>query len=203
MTKTTRRVASPVGLAADTYWLTPMRRQLHAAIVRRLSRVTLTVVSIGVVGLATSSWAAQPTVYAKSQKPQGKQSHRLVSSDHHVGYASYYANKFSGRKMADGTPMRPESDNAASLTLPLGSKAMVTNLLNGRSALVTIRDRGPFIKGRIIDVSPSTAKLLGIFHIGVAKVAVIPVDKLAPEEKLDAIIAAADATEPHGSDDSP
>lgn len=201
MIRLTRRVAPPVGPASD--FSTQLRRQLGSAVIRQLSRVTLTIASVSIVGLASSSWAAQPTAHGKQQKSQPKQSRRVVSSDHHVGYASFYANYFSGRKMADGTPMRPESDNAASLTLPLGSKAMVTNLLNGRTALVTIRDRGPFIKGRIIDVSPSTAKLLGILHIGVAKVAVIPLHKLDPEKKLDAIIAAADATDSQPGDTSP
>lgn len=92
-----------------------------------------------------------------------------------VGMASYYANRFAGRLMADGTPMRPESDNAASTTLPLGTVARVTNLKNGRSTLVTIRDRGPYAKGRIIDLSPRTARLLGFVQAGVTKVEVVPV----------------------------
>jgi rare lipoprotein A len=92
------------------------------------------------------------------------------------GKASFYAQKFSGRKMADGTIMQPQGDNAASKTLPLGTTARVTNLENGRSAVVTIRDRGPYIQGRIVDLSPSTAKEIGIEHKnGVAKVEVAPI----------------------------
>ena len=108
-----------------------------------------------------------------------------------MGYASYYARKFIGRLMADGTPMKPESDNAASLTLPLGSKALVTNLKNGRTAVVTIRDRGPFVKGRIIDVSPSTANVLGMVNTGVAQVSVVPFH-LVPRERLESVLAAAE-----------
>jgi len=93
-----------------------------------------------------------------------------------LGKASFYAQKFSGRKMADGTPMQPQSNNAASKTLPLGTTAKVTNLETGRSAVVTIRDRGPYIRGRIVDLSPSTAKEIGIDHKkGVAKVEVAPI----------------------------
>lgn len=92
-----------------------------------------------------------------------------------VGTASYYGRKFFGRRMADGTPMRPDSDNAASRTLPLGTTALVTNLRNGRTAVVTIRDRGPFVAGRIIDVSPSTARQLGFVEAGLARVEVVPV----------------------------
>jgi rare lipoprotein A len=92
------------------------------------------------------------------------------------GKASFYAQKFSGRKMADGTAMQPQSNNAASKTLPLGTTAKVTNLETGQSAVVTIRDRGPYIRGRIVDLSPSTAKEIGIDHKkGVAKVEVAPI----------------------------
>jgi len=109
----------------------------------------------------------------------------------HVGMASYYARRFAGRKMADGTRMRPESDNAASRILPLGSRALVTNLSNGRSAVVTIRDRGPFAKGRIIDLSPSTAQRLGIIEIGVARVEVIPLSVPQPDGSVRTDIAMA------------
>jgi len=92
------------------------------------------------------------------------------------GVASFYAPMFFGRKMADGTPMDPTGDNAASRTLPLGTKAMVTNLATGQTATVTIRDRGPYVQGRIVDLSPSTAQQLGITpRMGVAKVEVTPI----------------------------
>jgi rare lipoprotein A len=93
-----------------------------------------------------------------------------------VGKASFYAKRFAGKKMADGTLMQPHGDNAASKTLPLGTTAKVTNLETGKSAVVTIQDRGPYVKGRIVDLSPGTAKKLGIEHAdGVAKVEVSPI----------------------------
>jgi rare lipoprotein A len=93
-----------------------------------------------------------------------------------VGKASYYAPKFAGRKMADGTRMDPRDDNAASKTLPLGTTARVTNLENGRSASVTIQDRGPYVAGRIIDLSPSTAQQIGVTRQeGIAPVEVAPI----------------------------
>ena len=99
-----------------------------------------------------------------------------VSGSKRRGKASFYAQKFSGRRMADGTVMQPQSDNAASKTLPLGTTAKVTNLETGKSAVVTIRDRGPYIQGRIVDLSPSTAKEIGIDHKkGVARVEVAPI----------------------------
>jgi len=92
------------------------------------------------------------------------------------GKASYYGNEFRGKKMADGTPMDPNSNAAASKTLPLGTKAQVTNLENGRSAVVEIRDRGPYVGGRIVDVTPKTAEKLGMKKEGVATVEVKPVE---------------------------
>ncbi len=78
--------------------------------------------------------------------------------------------------MADGTTMQAHGDNAASKTLPLGTTAQVTNLETGKSAVVTIRDRGPYVKGRIIDLSPSTAQKIGIDRDeGVSKVEVAPI----------------------------
>jgi rare lipoprotein A len=92
-----------------------------------------------------------------------------------VGKASYYANKFAGRKMADGTPMQLDSNNAAHRTLPFGTTARVTNLDTGESAMVVIRDRGPHVPGRIIDLSPSTAMQIGITpRHGVGRVEVEP-----------------------------
>jgi rare lipoprotein A len=94
-----------------------------------------------------------------------------------VGKASIYSHRFAGKRMANGEKMDPRSDSAASKTLPLGTKARVTNLDTGRSALVTIEDRGPFVPGRIVDVTPATAAQIGLSHKqGLAHVEVAPVE---------------------------
>jgi rare lipoprotein A len=99
-----------------------------------------------------------------------------VSGRTRTGIASFYAKMFFGRKMADGTPMDPEGANAASRTLPLGTKARVTNLKTGESTVVTIQDRGPYVKGRIVDLSPATARQIGITpQMGLAQVEVTPI----------------------------
>jgi rare lipoprotein A len=99
-----------------------------------------------------------------------------LSGKKRIGKASFYAHMFAGRKMADGKQMDPQHDNAASRTLPLGTTAKVTNLETGKSAFVTIQDRGPYVDGRIVDLSPSTAREIGISHRqGVARVEVSPV----------------------------
>jgi rare lipoprotein A len=116
------------------------------------------------------------------------------SGNKREGKASFYAQKFAGRKMADGTVMRPQSDNAASKTLPLGTMAKVTNLDTGQSAVVTIRDRGPYIRGRIVDLSPSTAKEIGIDHKnGVARVEVAPIVVPLPDGHVKLVAAATEA----------
>jgi rare lipoprotein A len=102
-----------------------------------------------------------------------------------VGKASVYARKFARRKMADGTPMDLRGGNAASKTLPLGTVAKVTNLETGRSATVTIQDRGPHAPGRIVDVSPGTAQELGLSHKqGLALVEVAPIAVPQPGGQL-------------------
>lgn len=97
------------------------------------------------------------------------------------GKASYYGKKFHGRKMADGTPMDPNSHIAASRTLPLGTKAIVTNLENGKSEVVEIRDRGPYVNGRIVDLTPKTAEKLDMKKEGLATVEVRPIE-LPPQD---------------------
>jgi rare lipoprotein A len=101
------------------------------------------------------------------------------------GKASFYANFFAGKKMADGNLMDPQTNNAASRTLPLGTTAKVTNLETGKSAVVTIQDRGPYVDGRIVDLSPATAQEIGITkREGIAKVAVTPIAVPMPDGKI-------------------
>jgi rare lipoprotein A len=108
-----------------------------------------------------------------------------------VGKASFYAKRFAGKKMSDGTKMEPHADNAASRTLPLGTTAKVTNIETGQSAVVTIQDRGPYVKGRILDLSPSTAEKIGITrNNGVAKVQVAPIAVPLPDGSVKPGVAA-------------
>lgn len=76
------------------------------------------------------------------------------------GVASVYSTD-SGSSTASGQRLNPQALTAAHRTLPLGTKVRVTNLRNGRSALVIINDRGPFVRGRIIDLTPAGARVLG------------------------------------------
>ena len=154
----------------------PTRPVFHAA------RVLLACAVIATIGFAAPAQAGHKEKAAAHKTARSHHAARHAkpnldaSGRKQVGQASVYAGKFAGRKMADGTRMNPSHDVAASKTLPLGSKAKVTNLETGKSTVVTIRDRGPHVKGRIVDLSPSTAQKVGITKKeGVAKVEVAPI----------------------------
>jgi rare lipoprotein A len=86
-----------------------------------------------------------------------------------VGLASYY---WQGQRTATGTWFNPNGMTAAHRTLPFGTKVRVTHLRSGRSVIVSINDRGPYIGGRIIDLSKGAAGVLGMHNEGVARVRV-------------------------------
>lgn len=117
----------------------------------------------------------------RSEKAEGKrnlvQDHVEVKKDaagnpvvEQTGEASWYGRRHHGRKTASGARFDPKGLTAAHPALPLGTKATVTNLENGKSTDVTITDRGPYAKGRDIDVSKAAAE-----KIGAAKDGVVPV----------------------------
>ncbi len=87
-----------------------------------------------------------------------------------VGYASWYGSRFHGRLTANGEVYDMNKLTAANKTLPFGTVVKVTNLENGKSVDVTINDRGPFVAGRIIDLSRAAAEAIGLMSMGVAKV---------------------------------
>jgi rare lipoprotein A len=81
-------------------------------------------------------------------------------AESNAGIASVYSNA-SGNWTANGNKLNSEALTAAHRTLPFGTKVRVTNKSNGRSVIVTINDRGPFVRGRVIDVTPAAARALG------------------------------------------
>ncbi|MFY7899680.1 MAG: septal ring lytic transglycosylase RlpA family protein [Chitinophagaceae bacterium] len=87
-----------------------------------------------------------------------------------IGNASYYADKFIGRSTANGEKYSATKFTAAHRTLPFGTMVKVTNLQNGKSVVVRINDRGPFVSGRIIDLSKIAAKQIDVITAGVARV---------------------------------
>jgi rare lipoprotein A len=128
---------------------------------------------------------ASPHVQAQARRlaqlpavppPPGNRVVPDTSGRKEVGQASVYAPAYEGHKMADGERFSETGHAAASRSLPLGTVAKVTDTQTGRTATVTIHDRGPFGAGRAVDVSKATARQIGLdAHAGVAPVVVAPV----------------------------
>jgi len=130
----------------------------------------LTVVAIMLcLGVTPPARAAQPSHHRKA--------HDLPLHGHpQKGKISYYHSGLSGKKMANGEAFRPGSNAAASKVLPLGTKAKVTNLENGRSETVEVKDRGPNVPGRVMDVSPETARNLDMKKDGAVQAEITPIE---------------------------
>lgn len=87
-----------------------------------------------------------------------------------IGIASYYSDYYEGRTTANGEIFRQNKATAAHKSLPFGTSVKVINLTNKKSVVVRINDRGPYVKGRIIDLTKNAAKEIGMVGGGVAKV---------------------------------
>ncbi len=127
---------------------------------------------------ATTRIPAAGTAASSGLTPRGKP----VSSE--VGLASWYGPPYTNRKAADGSVYDQNAMTAAHRTLPLGTIVRVTNLTNDQSVLVRITDRGPFVDGRIIDLSLAAAKMVDLYRPGTAKVRV---EAFAPPEGSDPV----------------
>lgn len=96
---------------------------------------------------------------------------QMASYKHYQsGIASYYGGKWHGRKTASGERFNKNAMTAAHRSLPFGTKVKVTNVNNGKSVIVRITDRGPFIKGRVIDLSEGAFAKIASLRSGVTKV---------------------------------
>lgn len=105
-----------------------------------------------------------PTPIAPAPKPAPRVVHSAS------GQASWYGPGFYGNRTASGEVLRPGTLTAAHRTLPFGTKVLVTNLRNGRTAVVRINDRGPFHGNRVIDLAHGAAHSLGVTASGIAQV---------------------------------
>ena len=105
---------------------------------------------------------------AQSKSPVRKQADKI--KPYQVGTASWYGEYFHGRPTASGEPYDMYDMTAAHLTLPLGTYVRVTNLHNGKSVVVRVNDRGPYIEGRTIDLSYGAAQALNFTEKGLQRV---------------------------------
>lgn len=95
-----------------------------------------------------------------------------INAQTESGKASFYSKKFTGRRTASGERLHHDSLTCAHRTYPFGTQLKVTNPANGRSVIVRVTDRGPYVRGRIIDLSVRAAQELGIIAQGIAPVVV-------------------------------
>ena len=130
-------------------------------------------------GAHASTHKAAPAAHPSAHASTHKAAHPTHPSAHHakvrrteVGIASYYDHGFHGHRTASGKVYDRHGMTAAHRTLPFGTRVRVTNLRNHRSVVLLITDRGPFARGRIIDISPHAARKLGFWHKGTARVRV-------------------------------
>ncbi len=148
-------------------------------ILRVIVKPSLLVVAIS-VGLASCGGGYNSGSYTggtyKVGKPyviNGKRYIPRVDPNYdRTGLASWYGDKFHGRTTANGERFDMYAMTAAHTTLPMPTNVRVTNLENGRSLILRVNDRGPFVPGRIIDVSKRAARELGFYSQGTAKVRV-------------------------------
>ena len=146
-------------------------RPAHAAR-RALAAATL--------ALAAACAHAPPREAAPPPEP-GKRE-RAEEGGAEVGMASFYGRRFQGRRTASGDRYDMRALTCAHRTAPFGARLRVTDLETGKSVVVRVNDRGPYAKGRVVDLSLAAAKELGMVHRGVARVRVERLDE-APAER--------------------
>lgn len=103
--------------------------------------------------------------------------------------ASWYGAKLSGRRTSSGESFNPNELTAASRSLPIGSRVKVTNVSNGRAVVVRINDRGPFVKGRSIDLSHAAAQHIGLTRKGVGRVQIARADNTSERQPPSAAVS--------------
>jgi len=111
-----------------------------------------------ILAIGCSTGSLQPSAPTESTPPTQR------------GVAAFYGSELSGKPPASGDIFNPTKSTAAHRSLPFGTQLCVKNVGNGRSAVVTVNDRGPFVEDRILDVSKSVAEKLGFIASGTATV---------------------------------
>ncbi len=145
----------------------------------------LFLVCSGCSKVQTSSMPERPPDYPKPYKVLGKWYQPLPHAREFIqtGTASWYGRNFHGRRTSNGEIYNMYAVSAAHKTLPLGTYVRVTNLRNKRQLDMRINDRGPFVDGRVIDLSYRAGQKLGIIGTGTAPVKIVSLGRVASEKK--------------------
>jgi peptidoglycan lytic transglycosylase len=158
------------------------RALVHARPARAASRRA---VAAAALALAAACAHAPPRESAPPPPEPGRRE-RAEEGGAEVGLASFYGRRFQGRRTASGDRYDMHALTCAHPTAPFGARLRVTDLETGRSVVVRVNDRGPYAKGRVVDLSLAAAKQLGIVHRGVARVRVERVAEAPPEREREA-----------------
>jgi rare lipoprotein A (peptidoglycan hydrolase) len=137
---------------------------------------TACVLAITLAGCSSQNYSPAPLPAPTYYAPPPHVSSRTSRTE----IASWYGSGFAGRRTSSGETYNPEGLTAASKTLPLGSRVRVTNPDTGRSVVVRINDRGPFVRGRSLDLSHGAAQRIGLTGKGVGRVRVTPTASSTP-----------------------
>jgi len=113
---------------------------------------------------------------AVAQEQNGDDGAQAEESEIGSGMASYYGRELAGNRTASGEAFNPDDLTCAHRTLAFGTRIRVTNLANGKSVIVRVNDRGPWGRGRVIDISQAAAKQIGMHRTGTARVRMTLVD---------------------------
>ena len=138
---------------------------------------TACVLAIMLAGCSSQNYTPAPLPAPTYYAPPP---HVTYGTSSHTEIASWYGAGFAGRRTSTGETYNPEGLTAASRTLPLGSHVRVTNPDTGRSVVVRINDRGPFVRGRSLDLSHGAARQIGLTSKGVGRVQVTPTASSTP-----------------------
>ncbi len=175
-------------LATDPLLSTPSSEQLYFGTIPIVSdrkfaplATTTEISNVGIV-LPWERFFNRPTTQPSAQLASQRQSTSpLTTLTRNIGQfiaytfqgrASWYGGFFNGRHSSNGEVFRQNSLTAAHRSLPFGTKVQVTNMLNGRQVIVRVTDRGPFVRGRVMDLSRGAAQAIGMLQSGVAHVKV-------------------------------
>jgi rare lipoprotein A len=159
--------------------ITRLRRQgMPRAVALAVAAMLVSAPSFAVAGEAPESARLQSLEEAVAALPETAEvtmSNKVVAVEQAFdsigqGEASYYGRELQGNRTASGQRFDAEGFTAAHRTLPLGTRLRVTNLANGRSVIVTVNDRGPFVHSRLIDVSLGAAREINMVRSGHAQV---------------------------------
>lgn len=138
-----------------------------------------TVVETNVTSSQETFLQAQTVEPIRPPQPRDKRgklvctSNRYVQDERQVGEVSWYGNEFNGQKTASGERFNQNANTIAHLTLPMGTKVLVTNPRNNKTVEARVNDCGPYVKGRIADLSYGLAKKLGFLQAGDETVVII------------------------------